>query len=324
MKNNKKKTMRKVKNSSFDLQKFSGIVANFCQFGLLVLAVFGYFYTVRPVYQNQKLNEENAKLLTENEKIKNDTIVLQQQIQPLSEKIQILQQKNTSLENQYSLTYQKLINLQQEKNLREQEERIINDKEQIIASINEFKNELCMVIGETRGQKDFKVISSGLSKRTDADIYYSRLNNTDEFINDYFYNPFSYINTGILKFRNTIRNYPIGKQNRYFSYCDRLAEIIDKRKENLFFNEEIISNIRDLLIDYNNHRLDIEKSIEKETDIIKKIRIRGNLLTLKEKTLNEIRSLSKDLIDYPDILNPAIDEMVNYYIDDYMMEKVNK
>ena len=151
MKNNKKKTMKKVQNSSFDLQKVSSIVANFCQLGLLVLAVFGYFYTVRPVYQNQKLNEENAKLLTENEKIKNDTIVLQQQIQPLSEKIQILQQKNTSLENQYSLTYHKLINLQQEKKLREQEERIIKDKEQIIASINEFKNELCMLIGETRG-----------------------------------------------------------------------------------------------------------------------------------------------------------------------------
>lgn len=324
MKNNKKKTMKKVQSSSFDLQKVSSIVANFCQLGLLVLAVFGYFYTVRPVYQNQKLNEENAKLLTENEKIKNDTIVLQQQIQPLSEKIQILQQKNTSLENQYSLTYHKLINLQQEKKLREQEERIIKDKEQIIASINEFKNELCMLIGETRGQKDFKVISSGLSKKTDVDIYYSRLNNTDEFISDYFYNPFSYINTGILKFRNTIRNYPLEKQNRYFSYCDRLAEIIDKRKKDHFFNEEIISNIRNLLIDYNNNRLDIENSIEKESDIIKKIRIRGNLLTLKEKTLNEIHSLSKGLIDYPDILNPAIDEMVNYYIDEYMMEIGNK
>jgi len=301
MKNNKKKTMRKVKNSSFDLQKVSGIVANFCQLGILVLAVFGYFYTVRPVYQNQKLNEENVKLLTENEKIKKDTIVLQQQIQPLSEKIQILQQKNTSLENQYSLTYQKLINLQQEKKLREQEERIINDKEQIIAAINEFKNELCMVIGETRAQKDFNVISSGLSNKTDDDVYYSRLKNTDEFISDYFYNPFSYIDTGILEFRKTIKNFPLKKQNIYFSYCDSLAKIIDKRKEELFFNEEIVSNIRDLLIGYNKNRLDIEDSIEKETDIIKKIRIRENLLTLKEKTLNEIHSLSKGLIDYPDI-----------------------
>ena len=35
-------------------------------------------------------------------------------------------------------------------------------------------------------------------------------------------------------------------------------------------------------------------------------------------TLNLIRNKEKELIDYTDILNPAIDEMVKFYIDEYM------
>lgn len=37
-------------------------VANFSQLGLLALGVFGYFYTVVPVFQNQQLQEQAAKL----------------------------------------------------------------------------------------------------------------------------------------------------------------------------------------------------------------------------------------------------------------------
>lgn len=44
-------------------------MANVSQIVLVGLAVFGYFYTVVPVYQNQKLNEENARLSIENDSI---------------------------------------------------------------------------------------------------------------------------------------------------------------------------------------------------------------------------------------------------------------
>ena len=46
--------------------------------GALALAAFGYFYTVLPVFQNQKLQEDNAKLELENAKAKENLSSLQE------------------------------------------------------------------------------------------------------------------------------------------------------------------------------------------------------------------------------------------------------
>ena len=310
--------MKKTKSFSFDLQKFSSIVANFCQFGILALAVFGYFYTVRPVYQNQKLNEENAKLLTENEKIKNDTIILQQKIQPLSEKIQILQQKNTSLENQYSLTYQKLINLQQEKALREREERIIKDKEEIIVSINEFKNELYNSIGETRTGKEIEIAIAQLTGNADANIYLSRLDDIEQFMKDYFYDPYDYIEAGIENLQENCENNTLEKQRKYLKYCDYIKRKVNENKAKYVYDETIVSQIYSALLKFSENKKIIEREIKKETNGLRKIQTEHELFSLKMNTLNLIRNKEKELIDYTDILNPAIDEMVKFYIDEYM------
>lgn len=84
-----------VKNESI-LQKLSHL----SQIGLLVLSVFGYFYTVRPVFQNQQLQEQTAKLelqksSLEREKSKSQErlAMLKAQQNEIKQNILILQEK---------------------------------------------------------------------------------------------------------------------------------------------------------------------------------------------------------------------------------------
>jgi hypothetical protein len=64
------------KNIDSLISKASGLA----QIGALALAVFGYFYTVLPVFQNQKLQEDNARLQLQNEAAeKKNTSILAQQ-----------------------------------------------------------------------------------------------------------------------------------------------------------------------------------------------------------------------------------------------------
>lgn len=55
-----------VSTSKIDI--YLSRVGNLTQVGVLALAIFGYFYTVVPVFQNQKLQEDNAKLEIEKSK----------------------------------------------------------------------------------------------------------------------------------------------------------------------------------------------------------------------------------------------------------------
>jgi hypothetical protein len=78
------------------LQKLSHV----SQIGLLVLGVFGYFYTVVPVFQNQQLQEQTAKLELEKttlEREKSDLgrnlVMLKAQQYEVKQNIQLLQEK---------------------------------------------------------------------------------------------------------------------------------------------------------------------------------------------------------------------------------------
>lgn len=96
-----------------DLKKHLESAANFSQIGMLILGLFGYFYTVVPVFQNQQLQEENSKLQLEREKITNETNKLtiekknllvktdelQSQQKSLTDKITILKKSNIDIQN---------------------------------------------------------------------------------------------------------------------------------------------------------------------------------------------------------------------------------
>lgn len=71
------------------LQKLSHL----SQIGILMLGVFGYFYTVVPVFQNQQLQEQTAKLELEKATLEKDKIKSQQ-------KLVLLKNQQNEIENQ--------------------------------------------------------------------------------------------------------------------------------------------------------------------------------------------------------------------------------
>lgn len=84
------------------LQKISHI----SQIGLLALGVFGYFYTVVPVFQNQQLQEQTAKLELEKSALERDKsrsqqklVMLKAQQSEVKQNIQMLQEKWKSEKN---------------------------------------------------------------------------------------------------------------------------------------------------------------------------------------------------------------------------------
>ncbi len=93
--NSENNVNQSVKNESF-LQKLSHV----SQIGLLALGVFGYFYTVVPVFQNQQLQEQTAKLELEKTALeceksvsRQKLVMLKAQQYEVKQNIQLLQEK---------------------------------------------------------------------------------------------------------------------------------------------------------------------------------------------------------------------------------------
>jgi hypothetical protein len=74
------------------LDKFLQRVANLTQPAILALGVFGYFYTVVPVFQNQQLQEQTAKLELEKSAAEKQLTLLLNQQTKVSGDIKLLQE----------------------------------------------------------------------------------------------------------------------------------------------------------------------------------------------------------------------------------------
>lgn len=76
-----------------DIDKCLERVAHIAQPGLLVLGIWGYFYTVVPAFQNQRLQEQNAKLEIEKGASEKELTSLLDQQAKVQEDIRTLQEK---------------------------------------------------------------------------------------------------------------------------------------------------------------------------------------------------------------------------------------
>ena len=65
-------------SSHSGLDRISSLASQWAQVLMLALVAFGYFYTVRPVYQKEVLEEESAKLKIENSRTKREVSIAQQ------------------------------------------------------------------------------------------------------------------------------------------------------------------------------------------------------------------------------------------------------
>lgn len=91
------------KHERLSFKDLSSIIGNLSQFLLFMLAIVGYYWTVLPVYQNQKLSEENARLEKQNADLESSQTQQRQQFEEeLREKTGRLQEVNSDLEKKMS------------------------------------------------------------------------------------------------------------------------------------------------------------------------------------------------------------------------------
>lgn len=86
-------------SSSSDFGKYSAIVANFSQVLMLVVVVWGYFYTVVPVFQKEKITEDLARLKIEKSRWEQEIESYATNIQRTQEELSSLESDKYKLEN---------------------------------------------------------------------------------------------------------------------------------------------------------------------------------------------------------------------------------
>lgn len=123
------------------IERISGVLANIAQVLTFVVVVFGYFYTVVPVFQKEKISEELALLQLEKDKWDDDLNAYKQEAKKTIEEINDLKETKNKLSisleaksKEYALVMKKHGKLQQnskklETSLRDAENKFYEDLE---------------------------------------------------------------------------------------------------------------------------------------------------------------------------------------------------
>lgn len=142
-----KQSPESAKNHSSGLDRVSSLASQWAQVLTLALLVFGYFYTVRPVYQKEVLEEESAKLRIENSHIKREVAasirrvsVIQDEMRQLENNRRELLSNSTAIQNQNRLLSSQQATLQQEAN--EASGRLVNLQQLTNSQIEEAQTTL--------------------------------------------------------------------------------------------------------------------------------------------------------------------------------------
>lgn len=109
---------------SSGFEKYSAVIANFSQVLMLVVVVWGYFYTVLPVFQKEKLTEDLARLEIEKSRWEQEIESYARNIQRTQAELSLLESDKYKLEN--SLT-----RIRSEKEQSERELEQLASREQI-------------------------------------------------------------------------------------------------------------------------------------------------------------------------------------------------
>lgn len=112
------------KSCSSVFEKYSAIIANFSQVVMLVVVVLGYFYTVLPVFQKEKLTEDLARLEIEKSRWEQEIESYARNIQRTQAELSLLESDKYELENSITL-------IRSEKELAERELEQLASREHI-------------------------------------------------------------------------------------------------------------------------------------------------------------------------------------------------
>jgi len=317
MKVNIKEILNIIKSKIHNTASFA---ANICQIIIVIVAIFEYQKNIKPTFQNQLLSEENAKLTLENQKLQEETNrineALSYQIQEKEKQIEVLQEKYTDINNQYEIAYEKLRTLESEQKYKEQLVKKQKDKEKIIESINEFKNQILKICGTSRSSLIFNDSITTVIKKNNKEtvseeesLYFDPLLDIDKMISRYFYNPY----TRIYKSLDVIQSENLKKENKQTTeYITVFKSILKEKELYIIFDQNKVTNLENELKDYKKQLETLDGiTIKEDRNVLSK------QWKIEHNARDSVQELEKNLIDYEDILKPVTDEMITYYLRKY-------
>ena len=317
MKQKIKQLLNTVRNK---FGNYTTICANLCQILIVVLAIFEYQKNIKPTFQNQLLSEENAKLILENKELKEESTQIKEnisfQITEKEKQIELLQNKYDEINSQYEIAYAKLQAIESEQERKERILKIQKEKEEIVNSIYDFKNEILKNCGASRSNLILNETLTRLSKKSreeelteDDNLYFYPLQNINKVINKYFYNPY----TRILKSLDIIQSENLKRENKQITeYISVFKTALQEKEKYIVFEQEKITSLEKELKEYKK-QLELLEGISIKDDV----NVLSKQWEIEHKARDTVQELEKSLIDYDDIMNPVIDEMISYYLRKY-------
>lgn len=320
MKFNIKKLWNKLKPK---MEWSASFIANICQIVIVLVAIVEYQKNIKPTFQNQLLSEENAKLTLENRELKEESTRIKEsisfQITEKEKQIELLQAKYDDINSQYEIAYGKLKAIETEQEKKDRILKIQKEKEEIVNSIYAFNNMILKKCGPSRSNLIFNEITILLSEQSRNDevlkeekLYSYPLQNIDKMISKYFYNPYF----RIYKSLDEIRSENLKNENKQITeYIDVIKSILKEKELYIVFEQNKVSNLEKELKEYKK-QVDVLNGISIKEDI----NILSKQWEIERKARDSVSELEKSLIDYNDIMNPVIDEMISYYLNKYNTE----
>ena len=302
--------------------KLISTIANICQIAIVILAIFEYNIHIKPNFQNQLLSEENARLIIENNKIKENSEQIQTNINSLLlEKQQELESLQNELQDKISkleATSKKLTTIEKEQKQNEEEVIREKEKEKIITSISNFKELLTNKCGKSRSEKIFIELLNYFSyEASEKEIdeksfpYSFPLQNTDILIKEYFYNPYVII----YKSLDNIQTENINNKNKQNDdYLTTFKKILKEKEKYILFDEKRVITLENNLKKYAKQKEMLEKTKDNSKDYSLRTQLLDEIFDIEHKAKDEISELENELIDYKDIIDPVINEMINIYL----------
>jgi myosin heavy subunit len=302
---------------------FWTILSALSQVGLLGLAMFGYFYTIRPVYQNQLLTEQKASLELEAQKLqgKNDTLsksieLKASQISRLSDQIESLTREKAATESRYKSAILETSRVQKNlEDVRKERQALDSNIEQtkIAYILESFES---YIFARAAAKIATEATSLSVVEAKDASSMEDQLkaflgdpySESKNLIEDYF------SETNVL-FRATGID---PKDPLRFRIHDWFLTDLEKVKQTISISDEVVTECKKILIDYSAkrktndaernklHLKDFKSFSEYEA---RSSQLLSDLFALRDDTMKRLDELKKGQYDIFGVLQLLLSNM---------------
>lgn len=299
------------------IEKYSQIIANTSQIVLVIVAIFGYFYTIVPAYENKKLTEENEKIRKENIEIKNYSEILKNNFdKQINEYAQKLKEK----EEEYAKQLEQIKKLAENRdNLEREIQEKIKEETKVVRSINLSMNKTIFKINLSNLTKSRYDIITEISENspTSRETLMSLTEESlDKYLASIFINSAVYVEEGLKSFIIKYGNEYYNNSELYIKIAKKCLNYLLVIKQKYDIQNEDLVNIRTYLRWYIHERNNLNKKISEESDVVKKLELKFALSNLYVNAYRDIGDLSKVFIDSDQV----IDEIVNKVFQEYQDE----